>query len=97
MKERILKAVKVAQSMGYTIKQDTWIDEGHKCCCPLGAVVLAELGRVPSYGSIPATAACILSISKNDAESFANGFDGTGVGAGWYTDLGSDIAKEVFK
>lgn len=77
MKEEILKAMKIAESQGYTIKAGLFYNQSSKCCCPLTAVCIAGDGAptVCQANTILARACELLQIDETTGWSFVHGFD----------------------
>lgn len=71
---RVRRAVEMVKANGWTIRPGRTFDAATKCCCPMGAVVLAA-GGLPQNSSGLLAAACELDVDYNDVRTFAHGFD----------------------
>lgn len=78
IREEIDSAIAYAKQVGYTIKPGMWVGTRDKCCCPLGACIVEAYGIDNRSAATTAELSLpgLLSISKEEMYSFADGFDG---------------------
>lgn len=73
MRDKIIKAIRAVQALGWTVKPRISVSLDNKICCPFAAVLL-EAGQTNHCYWI-VEAAKLLEISEKEAWSFVSGFD----------------------
>ncbi len=106
-KEVVLRAIKVAQTAGWTVEDGAWCDPKRRCACPMACVVIANadnpLGDFElKRWNLQELVCEILQEPREVVEAFTLGFDNAPCQYSFPTNaaaynLGQEIRKEIFK